>query len=218
MENNPFLGVRGIRLLLENREILIEQINAIVKSAINYNIRLLIPMVAFYEELEEVLDIIVEAKKRYNISDIKVGIMIEVPSAALLSDVLAEKVDFFSIGTNDLTQYTLAVDRTHPKIVKLADPLHPAILRLIKGVVESAHKFGKEVSICGEVASDVEALPFLIGLGIDELSVNFQFIASVKYNIRELNYIDCRDIAILALKCKSAKEVRALSNKFMNNV
>ena len=218
MENNPFLGIRGIRLLLENRDVLTEQINAIVKAAINYNIRLLIPMVAFYEELEEVLNIILEAKKRYNTNDVKVGIMIEVPSAALLSDILAERVDFFSIGTNDLTQYTLAVDRTHPKIVKLADHLHPAILRLIKGVVESAHKLGKEVSICGEVASDLEALPFLIGLGVDELSVNFQNIASVKYNIRELNYIDCRDISMLALKCKSAKEVRSLSNKFINNV
>ena len=218
MENNPFLGVRGIRLLLENRELLNEQINAIVKAAVNYNIRLLIPMVAFYEELEEVLSLIDEAKKIYNPMDLKVGIMVEVPSAALLSDIFAEEVDFFSIGTNDLTQYTLAIDRTHPKIVKLADHLHPSILRLIKYTVDAAHKAGKEVSVCGEVASDLQALPFLIGLGVDELSANLQAIASIKYKIRKLNYTDCKDIASLALKCKSAGEVKELINKFINNV
>jgi phosphocarrier protein FPr len=217
VENNPFLGIRGIRLLLQNRELLIDQINAIVKAAVNYNIRLLIPMLTFYEELEEVYSMIEEAKKIYSPYELKVGIMVEVPSAALFSDILADKVDFFSIGTNDLTQYTLAVDRTHPKIVKLADHLHPTVLRLMKHVIESAHVAGKMVSICGEVASDVKALPFLIGLGVDELSVNLQASTSVKYKIRELNYTDCRDISALAKKCKSAKEVRDLSNKFIKN-
>lgn len=218
IEQNPFLGIRGIRLLLENRNILIEQINAIVKAAVNYPIRLLIPMVAFYEELDEIINIVEDAKKRFALSELKVGIMVEVPSAALLSDVLAQKVDFFSIGTNDLTQYTLAIDRTHPKLARQSDPLHPAVLRLINNVVESAHKEGKDVSVCGEVASDVQALPFLIGLGVNELNVNLQAIQTVKFRIRALNYIDCRDITTMALRCKTAKEVRELSVKFINNV
>jgi phosphocarrier protein FPr len=218
IENNPFLGIRGIRLLLENRNILADQINAIVKAAVDYPIRLLIPMVTFYEELEEIVNIVEEAKKRFVLSELKVGIMVEVPSAALLSDILVEKVDFFSIGTNDLTQYVLAIDRTNPKLAKQSDPLHPAVLRLIKYVVESAHKEGKEVSICGEVASDIQALPFLIGLGVNELSVNLQSIQSVKFRTRELNYIDCRDIAEMALRCKTANEVRELSVKLLNNV
>jgi phosphocarrier protein FPr len=215
-ETNPFLGIRGIRLLLEYRDILTDQINAIVKTALNYNVNLLIPMVTFYEELEAVLEIINEAKKTYNIKELKVGIMVEVPAVAILADIMVEKVDFFSIGTNDLTQYTLAVDRTHPKLVKQADHLHPSVLRLIKNTIESAHSAGKEVAICGEIASDIQAVPFLIGLGADELSVNLHAIATIKSRIRDLNSLDCKDITSLALKCKTAKEVRELYNKFIN--
>ncbi|MDY6821127.1 MAG: phosphoenolpyruvate--protein phosphotransferase [Deferribacterota bacterium] len=212
-EENPFLGVRGIRLLLKNRDILKNQIMAIAKTAVNYNVNILIPMVTFYDEIDEVIDIVNEAENTYDIGHIKLGIMVEVPATAIMLDILAKKVDFFSIGTNDLTQYALAVDRTNSELARRNDHLHPSILRLIDRVVSVSKEYKKELSVCGEIASDMTALPFVIGLGIDKLSANINAISGIKYKINTLNYQDCADLAKLALKCRSGSEVRDLLKK-----
>jgi phosphocarrier protein FPr/phosphocarrier protein len=136
--------------------------------------------------------------------------MIEVPSAALMADLLAKEVDFFSIGTNDLTQYTMAIDRGNPRLAKMADALHPAVLRLIYITIKAAHKEGKWVGICGGIASEVAAVPVLIGLGIDELSVSINSIPAVKAAIRRQNLEHCRELATKALAKKTATEVRTL--------
>ncbi|MGL4712185.1 MAG: putative PEP-binding protein, partial [Shewanella sp.] len=149
-------------------------------------------------------------KLAIDISGIEVGIMIEVPSAALMADVLAEHVDFFSIGTNDLTQYTLAIDRGHPKLAAIADGLHPAVLRLIDMTVKAAHAKGKWAGICGGLAGEKDAVPILVGLGIDELSVSVPSIPEVKHQVRQLDQQACQAIAAQAMACADAKDVRAL--------
>lgn len=137
--------------------------------------------------------------------------MVEVPSVAIMAEHFAEEVDFFSIGTNDLTQYTLAIDRGHPVISKHADGLHPSILQLIYHTVASAHAHGKWVGICGELAGDERAVPILLGLGVDELSMSAKSIALVKAQVRELTLADCQALANQALTCQTAQEVRALT-------
>jgi phosphocarrier protein FPr len=142
--------------------------------------------------------------------------MIEVPSAALMADVLAKEVDFFSIGTNDLTQYTLAMDRANPSLAAKQDGLHPAVLRLIAKTIEGAHKHGKWAGICGELGSDPYAVPILIGLGIDELSMNVPSIPLVKAQIRGLNVSELQSLAQQALECSTTREVRELVKKQLN--
>jgi phosphocarrier protein FPr len=144
------------------------------------------------------------------VSDLQLGIMIEVPSAALLAPVLAKEVDFFSVGTNDLTQYTLAIDRGHPTLSAQADGLHPAVLQLIDITVRAAHAHGKWVGVCGELAADPLAVPVLVGLGVDELSVAARSVGEVKACVRDLNVIGARQLAQAALAVGSAAEVRAL--------
>ncbi|MCO3607581.1 hypothetical protein FA151_09430 [Pseudomonas aeruginosa] len=144
------------------------------------------------------------------LADLQLGIMVEVPSAALLAPVLAREVDFFSVGTNDLTQYTLAIDRGHPSLSAQADGLHPAVLQLIDMTVRAAHAEGKWVGVCGELAADPLALPLLVGLGVDELSVSARSIALVKAGVRELQLVAARGLARKALGLASAAEVRAL--------
>ena len=143
-------------------------------------------------------------------ADIEIGVMIEVPSAAVMADVLVDHVDFFSIGTNDLTQYTLAVDRTNPAVAHMADALHPAVLRLIRAVVEPAHVAGKWVGVCGELAGDPVAAPILVGLGVDELSMSAPSIPVVKQAIRALSRSVVRDLAMRALDLDGPAEVREL--------
>ena len=141
----------------------------------------------------------------------ELGIMVEVPSAVILADVFADEVDFFSIGTNDLSQYTMAMDRTHKQFGMKLDGLHPAVLRMIQMTVKAAHEKGKWVGVCGELAADPTAVPILIGLGVDELSVNVPAIALVKAQIRELTYEKAKTLANKALNCKTAAEVRQLA-------
>ena len=209
-EENPFLGVRGIRLGLANPDVLKEQIRALLNAAGESNLHIMFPMISDVEELQQAAQIVADVQEELSAEPAKLGIMIEVPSAALLADVFAEEVDFFSIGTNDLTQYTLATDRMHGTLSKNLDGLHPAVLRLIARTVEGAHRHGKWVGVCGELGSDPAAVPILIGLGVDELSVSVPAIPEVKAIVRSLSYAEVKELAQQALNCRTAADVRSL--------
>ncbi|HBX55488.1 phosphoenolpyruvate--protein phosphotransferase [Pseudomonas sp. UBA2684] len=209
-EENPFLGVRGIRLSLQRPDILETQLRALLASAAGRPLRIMFPMVGGVEEWRAARDMTLRLREELPVADLQLGIMVEVPSAALLAPVLAREVDFFSIGTNDLTQYTLAIDRGHPTLSAQADGLHPAVLRLIGMTVEAAHAHGKWVGICGELASDMLAVPLLVGLGVDELSVSARSIALVKARVRELDWRHSQALAQQALTLESGAAVRAL--------
>ncbi|EKU37463.1 MULTISPECIES: phosphoenolpyruvate--protein phosphotransferase [Acinetobacter] len=212
-EENPFLGLRGIRLTLRQPELLRQQLIALLKAADNRPLRIMFPMIGRVEEWRAAKAILDEVKAVHPCANLQVGIMIEVPSAALLAPILAQEVDFFSIGTNDLTQYTLAIDRGHPILSAEADGLHPSILQLIDHTVKAAHKHGKWVGICGELAADPKAVPILMGLGVDELSMSPNSIPLVKAQIRTLNYSQAQMLAKRALECESASAVRQLSEQ-----
>ncbi|MBJ8498231.1 phosphoenolpyruvate--protein phosphotransferase [Acinetobacter oleivorans] len=212
-EENPFLGLRGIRLTLRQPELLRQQLIALLKAADDRPLRIMFPMIGRVEEWRAAKAILDEVKAAHPCANLQVGIMIEVPSAALLAPVLAQEVDFFSIGTNDLTQYTLAIDRGHPILSAEADGLHPSILQLIDHTVKAAHKHGKWVGICGELAADPKAVPILMGLGVDELSMSPNSIPLVKAQIRTLNYSQAQALAKRALECESATAVRQLSEQ-----
>lgn len=210
-EMNPFLGERGIRLCLNRPELLRKQIHAILRASQYGTLRIMFPMVADLSEWREARSMVLDMAEKMNSAHIELGIMIEVPSAALLADAFAKEVDFFSIGTNDLTQYTLAMDRMHPKLAGKSDGLHPAVLRLIEMTVNAAHQEGKWVGVCGELGADSQAIPILVGLGVDELSVTVPSIPIVKAQVRNLNLKEAKSLAQDALKCATAKEVRQLT-------
>jgi phosphocarrier protein FPr len=208
-EINPFLGVRGIRLNMLGTEIFAAQVRSILKVAPLIKLGIMFPMVSSISEFQAAKDIVLKEKEALGLSTpVQLGIMVEVPSAAMMADLFAKEVDFFSIGTNDLTQYTLAMDRGHPKLAKMADALHPAVLRLIKNTTEAAHNEGKWVGVCGGIASDVVAVPVLIGLGVDELSVSINGIPAVKAAIRKYDMGRCKAIASQAIAKKTSEEVR----------
>ena len=209
-EENPFLGLRGIRLTLRQPELLRQQLVALLKAADNRPLRIMFPMIGRVEEWREAKAILDEVRAAHPCEHLEVGIMIEVPAAALLSPILAQEVDFFSIGTNDLTQYTMAIDRGHPVLSAEADGLHPSVLLLIDQTVRAAHQHGKWVGICGELAGDPKAVPVLMGLGVDELSMSSTRIPLVKAQIRQLNFADCQQLAQRALACDTATAVRNL--------
>jgi phosphocarrier protein FPr len=207
-EENPFLGVRGIRVGFLKPEILREQMRAILRVKSKGKILVMFPMIANLQELQQAKTMLEEERKKLGVAPIQVGIMIEVPSAALMADVLAPECDFFSIGTNDLTQYTLAMDRGHKDLAKQVDALDPSVLKLIDLTVKAAHAHGKWVGVCGGLASDAKAVPILLGLGIDELSVSIPVIPLVKSQVRETKLEIAKNLAQHALKASSAKEVR----------
>lgn len=209
-EENPFLGERGIRLCLNRPDLFRQQLRAILRASQHGNLLIMFPMVGDIEEYRQARAMIDELEKELSIPRVSTGIMIEVPSAALMADVLAQDVDFFSIGTNDLTQYTLAMDRMHSALAGKQDGLHPAVLRLIAKTIEGAHKHGKWAGICGELGSDPFAVPILIGLGIDELSMNVPSVPMVKAQIRTLKVPELQELAGQALECSTASEVREL--------
>lgn len=192
-ESNPALGLRAIRFCLKRPDVFITQLRAILRAAAHGNIRVMFPMISGLEEVLAARKLLHEAAqslKKENIphrSDIEVGIMIEVPSAALMAEALADEVDFFSIGTNDLTQYMLAIDRGNRKVAHLYQPTHPAVLRIIKHVVDISRNKGIKIFMCGEMASDSAVIPLLIGMGFDEISMTPQSIPEVKDRIRKLN-------------------------------
>lgn len=208
-ETNPFLGLRGIRLCLERPELLREQFRAILASAGFARLHIMLPMVSLLSELRLARQMLEEEALALGLTQVpKLGIMIEVPSAALMADLFAPHVDFFSIGTNDLTQYTLAMDRDHPRLASQADSFHPAVLRLIATTVKAAHAHGKWVGVCGALASEALAVPVLIGLGVDELSVSVPLIPTIKATVRELDLADCQSIARQVLGLEEASQVR----------
>ena len=208
-ETNPFLGMRGIRLCLERPQLLREQLSAILASADLTRLHIMLPMVTQLSELRMARQLLEEQAQALGIKTLpKLGIMIEVPAAALMADLFAPEVDFFSIGTNDLTQYTLAMDRDHPRLAGQADSFHPAVLRLIASTVKAAHAHGKWVGVCGALASETLAVPVLLGLGVDELSVSVPLIPAIKARVRELDFAACQTLAQQMLGLESAEQVR----------
>jgi len=209
-EDNPFLGERGVRVGLDRPEILRTQLRAILRTAAAGRVRVMFPMIATLRELRDVKAMLAEEAASLGVPPVPAGIMVEVPAAAIMAAQFAREADFFSIGTNDLTQYTLAMDRGHPKLAPQVDGLSPAVLRLIAHTVNGARPERKPVGICGGIASDPRAVPILVGLGVDELSVSLPAIPAVKAQIRALRLDACRQLAERALAAESAADVRAL--------
>jgi len=224
MELNPFLGMRAIRFCLSRPEIFKTQLRAIMRASAHGKVRILFPLISTLEEVIEATAYLEEVKREldsqriaYN-RHLDVGIMIEVPSAALLADKLAQYVDFFSVGTNDLIQYSLAADRANPKIAYLYQPCHPSIIRLLKETVEAAWRHGIWVSICGEMASDPLVAPLIMGLGIHELSMSPVAIGIIKRVVRHIRMHEAEALVHKALQCGTAAEVMEICDDFINRV
>lgn len=215
-EANPFLGWRGIRFCLGNPEVFKTQLRAILRASVGHQIKIMLPMIATLAEVRAAKAILGEVQGELNQAGIpfdagiELGIMVEVPSAVAIADRLAAEVDFFSIGTNDLSQYTMAGDRTNPRVANLVDALHPAVLRMVQRTVEAGHAAGIPVGLCGELAADPLATTILLGLGLDELSVNPQSIPAIKQGIHQLSLEESEAIAASALQQDSAEDVRKL--------
>jgi phosphotransferase system enzyme I (PtsI) len=214
-EMNPFLGWRAIRFCLQERDIFREQLRAILRASAEGNVKMMFPMISGLDELKQAQALVEEYKAELREEgvpfdeDLEIGAMIETPSAAIVADTLAKRLRFFSIGTNDLIQYSLAVDRMNEKIAHLYEPTHPAIVRLIKSTVEAAHNCKIWVSVCGEMASDPVLAPLLIGLGVDELSVAPSLVPPVKFVIRRIKMTEARELAQFALESESASHILA---------
>ena len=223
-ETNPFLGWRSIRLCLQERDVFRNQLRAILRASVEGNVKLMYPMISGLEEVNQANALVEEYKAELRKETIafdealEIGAMIETPSAVMVADALAKRLKFFSIGTNDLIQYTLAVDRLNEKIAHLFEPTHPAIVRLIKMTVESAHKNNIWVGVCGEMASDPMLVPLLLGLGVDELSVTPPLVPQVKFIIRRLKMDEARELAEFALSCESGAEILARSQALARGI
>lgn len=221
-ESNPFLGYRAIRLCLDNTTIFKTQLRAILRASVYGNLSIMFPMISSIEELREAKKILEECKVELEKKEIpykkhiKVGIMIEIPSAALISYGLAKECDFFSIGTNDLIQYTVAVERGNEKISKLYTKFHPAVIKLIKHAIDGAHDAGIFCGMCGEAAGDELYIPLLIGLGLDEFSMNSNSILKARKRINELERYDCKELADEIIKMTSAEDVEKKLREFAN--
>jgi multiphosphoryl transfer protein len=209
-EENPFLGVRGIRLCLVKPELFRAQLRAIYRAAEFGLVRIMFPMVSTLEELEAAKAMAAEVRWELGAKAVEIGIMIEVPSAVVMAEEFAQEVDFFSIGTNDLTQYVLAMDRGHPILAKQADGLHPAVLRMVDRTVQAAVAAGKWVGVCGGIAGDPLGAAILTGLGVTELSVSIPSIAAIKAQVRCLSLAKAQALARKAVACRTAAEVRSL--------
>ncbi|MBN1538115.1 MAG: phosphoenolpyruvate--protein phosphotransferase [Anaerolineales bacterium] len=213
-EDNPFLGWRAVRMCLERPEFFKVQLRALWRASQGHDLRIMFPMIATLEEVRKAKALLMEAHRevvqaRHKVAEkIQVGIMVETPSAAIMADRFVREVNFFSIGTNDLTQYTLAADRDNPKVAHLGDPCHPAVLRQIKMVIDSGHAAGIWVGVCGEMASDPDAIPVLLGLGLDEFSMAPSAIPHAKYILRQWSTSQARQLAEQVLDLDSAASVR----------
>lgn len=219
-EDNPFLGYRAIRICLDDINLFKVQLMAILKASAFGNMAIMIPMISSLEELRKTKEIINEVKEELREKkikfdeNIKIGIMIEIPAAALIADELAKECDFFSIGTNDLIQYTVAVERGNKKIANLYTHFHPAVIRLIKKAIEGAHKNHILCGMCGEAAGDVTFIPLLIGLGLDEFSMNANKVLNVRKLIRNLDFKECQKLADEVSKLATSDEVEKLLVKY----
>jgi multiphosphoryl transfer protein len=209
-EDNPFLGERGVRIALDRPEIMRIQLRAILRASAFGRVSVMFPMISSLEEIRDAKAILAEESQRLGIAPIPAGIMVEVPVTAVMAAQFANEADFFSIGTNDLTQYTLAMDRGHPKLAPRIDGLSPGVLHLINHTVRGGHAANRPVAVCGGIASDAHGVPILIGLDVDELSISLPAIPAIKGQIRKLRLDECRELAQKALAAESAAEVRAL--------
>ena len=218
-EMNPFLGWRAIRFCLAQPELFRAQLRAILRASAEGNVKMMYPMISGLDELNQANALVEKCKAELRAEKIpfdenlEIGAMIEIPSAALIADALAKRVKFFSIGSNDLIQYTLAADRTNEKVSHLYEPTHPAILRLIKMTVDAAHQHGIWAGVCGEIAGDPVLTPLLIGLGVDELSAAPPVVPQVKYIVRRLKLTEAQELAEFALQCESPSEIYARCQK-----
>jgi len=223
-EANPFLGLRAIRLCFDKPQIIRTQIRAILRASAFGQVRMMFPMVTCVDEVENLLAIVEEIKKDLKKekiafdSQMEVGIMIEIPAAALAAEQLAQRVDFFSIGTNDLVQYTMAVDRGNEKVAYLYRPSHPAILELIQRIVQAARNNSIWVGVCGEMAGDPRFTPLLVGLGVHELSMSAMSLGPIRRIVRRLRMHDAEELVAAALKCESADKVIELSETLLYKV
>jgi phosphotransferase system enzyme I (PtsI) len=212
-EINPFLGWRAIRFCLQETALFREHLRAILRASAEGNVKMMYPMISGLDELKQANELVEQYKaelKAENIAfdeNLEIGAMIETPSAVIVAESLAKRLKFFSIGTNDLIQYSLAVDRMNERIAHLYEPTHPAIVRLIKSTVDAAHKHKVWVSVCGEMASDPVLAPLLLGLGVDELSAALPLVAPVKFLVRRLKMSEAKELADFALECESAAEI-----------
>lgn len=223
-EDNPFLGYRAIRICLREPEIFKVQLRALYRASIYGKLAIMLPMISSVDELRAAKDIINEVKEELKAEkikfdkNVKVGIMIEIPSAAIMAEQLATECDFFSIGTNDLIQYTVAVERGNEKISDLYTKFHPAVIRLIKMAIDGAHKAKIFCGMCGEAASDERFIPLLVGLGLDEFSMNPTKILNSRKMIRSLNHKECKKLVQEVLKMSSASEIKSRLEEYKNNI
>ena len=212
-EMNPFLGWRAIRFCLAQPELFRAQLRAILRASADGHVKMMYPMISGLDELNQANAIVEKCKAELRAEgkpfdeNLPIGAMIEIPSAALIADTLAQRAKFFSIGSNDLIQYTLAADRTNERVSHLYEPPHPAILRLIKPTVDAAHRHGIWTGVCGEIAGDVFLTPLLLGLGVDELSTAPSVVPQVKYIVRRLKLSEAQALAEFALQCESPSEI-----------
>ena len=220
-EMNPFLGYRAIRICLSEPEMFKTQLKALLRAGMHGHVHIMYPMISSLDEVRRANALLQEAKDELAVAgvafngDTPVGIMVETPAAAMIADILAKEVDFFSIGTNDLCQYTLAVDRMNERIGQLYEPLHPAVLRLIKQVIDASHKEGKFTGMCGEMAGDPMATMILLGLGLDEFSMSATATPMIKAVLQSVTVDECRHMAAKALTLGSAKEIAAYVTHIM---
>ncbi|MGG4202780.1 phosphoenolpyruvate--protein phosphotransferase [Paenibacillus jamilae] len=212
-EMNPFLGFRAIRLCLDRQDIFRTQLRALLRASVHGNLRIMFPMIATLNEFREAKAVLMEEKEKLvaegvSVSEeIQLGIMVEIPSTAVLADQFAKEVDFFSIGTNDLIQYTMAADRMNERVSYLYQPYNPSILRLVKMVIDAAHREGRWVGMCGEMAGDTTAIPLLLGLGLDEFSMSATSILPARSQISKLSRADMEKLATKALDMQTAEQV-----------
>lgn len=223
-EENPFLGYRAIRISLERQDLFKIQLRAILRASHYGPVRLMYPLISSVGEVREANEILNEARRELEIEGLpydkgmKIGIMVEVPAAVMIADLLAQEVDFFSIGTNDLTQFTLAVDRMNELISHLYDPFHPALLRMLRMTVDAAKRNGIEVSVCGELAGDLRALPIWLGLDVNGLSMSSHSILPVKEQLLGTSQKECKELLDRLGQCRTSQEIKAHLDKFTGRV
>lgn len=219
-EENPFLGYRAIRIYLDNVDLFKVQLRAILRASNYGNVAIMLPMISSIEELRKSKEIIEEVKQELKTKNIKfnenieVGIMVEIPSSAVMADEFAKECDFFSIGTNDLIQYTIAVERGNEKLANLYSHFNPAVIRLIKSAIDGAHKNGILCGMCGEAAGDVKFIPLLVGLGLDEFSMNANKILKARKLITDLDFEECKQLANKVLQLDSTEDVKRILDNF----
>jgi phosphoenolpyruvate-protein phosphotransferase (PTS system enzyme I) len=223
-EMNPFLGWRAIRFCLQEKDIFRGHLRAILRASAYGNIKMMYPMISCLDELKQANALVDEYRAELKAEGVafdpnmEIGLMIEIPSAALIAEALAKRAKFFSIGSNDLIQYCMAVDRLNEKIAHLYEPTHPALLRLVKMTADAAHKQKIWTGVCGEIANDLAVVPLLLGLGVDELSVAPRHVGQVKYLIRRIKMDEARELTAFALECESGAEIRARAQKFVESI